>query len=648
MNVPADSVDVWIKSAKKKEYDLPERKAFLDKARIYVENKEDSVAARKLSEIAYQYWKLKDTVAYKELNHKARLWALKNRDTFLLADTHWSDGTIFKQIEVFDSAYFHFNIAYKYFEKLKRDDLAANMLYGMAFAKGRFRDYTGAEVLMFKAITKYKGVKNYKNLYSCYNHLAILQRDIHAYEKALHYHGIALNYLEMLDKKEHNRLIQFSLNNMGLVYRDQGNYQKALSCFNRVLGNVNLEKEESNHYARVLDNRAYCKLLNNDTLEVKNNMHKALGIREHNNNKNGIVLSKLHLTEFYAYAGDTLSARKYASEAQILAREVKNSRDYLKALQLLSELNPRQSGKYFKTYLNYNDSLLNVERNTVNKFTRIDFETDEYIKENERLSEHRKWLIASGVGVLSILSLIYYIRVQRIRNRNLLLEAEQQRTKEEYYQLTIKQQLKLEEEKRNERNRISAELHDGVLSDLYGIRMQLGFLNLKREEEVSKEFEDYLEELQAVENEIRNVSHRLNSDTESVIGDFNSILRSLLDDKSSIGGFKSVLQIEEGLNWEVIDEEIKLNLYRILQELLQNIVKHSKADKVIVAFGLNNEVIRMSVKDNGVGFENHKAKKGIGHKTIKSRVKRISGLSEIKSTLNKGTEVVILIPVKYS
>ncbi|ETN96151.1 tetratricopeptide repeat-containing sensor histidine kinase [Zhouia amylolytica] len=612
---------------------------------MFVKNKEDSISARKLSVIAYQYWKLNDTATYRYLNHKARSLALKNRDTFLLADTHWNDGLTFKQREVYDSTYYHYNIASKYFEKLKRADLAANMLYGMSFVKGRYRDYTGSEVLMFKAITIYKKLKNYKNLYSCYNQLAILQRDIHAYDTALYYHNIALNYLEKLDKTERDRLILFTLNNIGLVYRDKGNYAKALTYFNRVLAYADLEKEESDHYARVLDNKAFCKLLSGDTLDVRKDMNKALEIRVKNNNKNGIVLSKLHLTEYHAHVGDTLIAKRYAHQAKKQANEVRNSRDYLRALELLSILEPKKSGIYFKNYLSYNDSLLNVERNTINKFTRIEFETDEYIQENKRLTEHRKWLMVSGVGILTILSLIYYIRVQRVRNKNLMLEAQQQRTNEEYYQLTIKQQLKLEEEKQNERNRISAELHDGILSDLYGIRMQLGFLNLKSEDPTSQEFDEYLEGLQTVENEIRSVSHQLNSDTSELTNNYNALLNSLIDDKSSVGGFKGELLMNKALNWNLIDEEIKLHTYRVLQELLQNIVKHAKATFVTVEFNYRNDLLELKLTDNGVGFDQKKVKGGIGQKTIKSRVKKISGSLDIKSILHKGTEVVVVIPI---
>ena len=76
------------------------------------------------------------------------------------------------QIElVYDSAYQHFDTANKYFDKSGYVYESANMQYGMAFIKGRFKDYSGSEVLTFMAIKKFKQIEDYKSLYSCYDHL---------------------------------------------------------------------------------------------------------------------------------------------------------------------------------------------------------------------------------------------------------------------------------------------------------------------------------------------------------------------------------------------------------------------------------------------------------------------------------------------
>ena len=79
-----------------------------------------------------------------------------HKDTFTLADVHWNSANYYKKIEVYDTAYYHYNEAYNYFENIDHQYYAAKMLYGMSFIKGRFRDYAGSEKLIIKAISKFK------------------------------------------------------------------------------------------------------------------------------------------------------------------------------------------------------------------------------------------------------------------------------------------------------------------------------------------------------------------------------------------------------------------------------------------------------------------------------------------------------------
>src|SRR5690606_27519289 len=116
---------------------------------------------------------------------------------------------------------------------------------------------------------------------------------------------------------------------------------------------------------------------------------------------------------------------------------------------------------------------------TREQFARIRFETDEYIQENEQLLLERTIVFVLGIGLIVILSLLYFLRLQRVRNKQLLLEKEQQIANEEIYKLMLAQQSKLEEGRLNERFRISEELHDGVLSKIYGTRMGLGLLDIE-------------------------------------------------------------------------------------------------------------------------------------------------------------------------
>ena len=112
-----------------------------------------------------------------------------------------------------------------------------------------------------------------------------------------------------------------------------------------------------------------------DTINVFVNLKKSLLIRERIKNKGAVVISNIHLANYYAYKQDTNSAIRYAKEANRLSLDIENSRDYLESLLLLSKIDVAQASTYLKRHIDFSDSLQIVERKIQNKFTRIAYET---------------------------------------------------------------------------------------------------------------------------------------------------------------------------------------------------------------------------------------------------------------------------------
>ena len=381
-----------------------------------------------------------------------------------------------------------------------------------------------------------------------------------------------------------------------------------------------------------------------DTVGIGNDFENALKIRLKLGNKTDILLSKKHLSDFYLYRKDSTKALQLAQEANVLAKEIKNGRDYLTSLKQLSVLDPTHAKKYLDRYIAFNDSLVMNERRIRDKFTRIELETDEYIEETERLTEQRVWIIVTSVSGLLILSLLYFLRVQKVQTEKLRIDAEHQKANEEVYVLTLQQQARVEEERIKERNRISEELHDGILGKLFGTRFGLGFLPLEGDTETLEKHQHLLEELQNIEKEIREVSHKLSDNFNDTDINFTSIIKQLLADKSIIGNFTHQVYFAKNISWKSIDAVTKANVYRIIQEALQNIIKHSKASMVDISFKRDKNQVFIIIKDNGIGFDVKKGKKGIGIKNIKSRIEKLKGNLSIKSEINVGTTLHIKIP----
>ncbi|WP_408049075.1 tetratricopeptide repeat-containing sensor histidine kinase [Tenacibaculum halocynthiae] len=634
-----DSIDIWIKQSRNKKINDFNRKKLLQKAynQINIDKKEFPL---KLSSIAYEYYNLKDTASFFKINKQALKLAQKNNHTYAIGDAHWNYATYFVRLDIYDKAYFHFNKAYLAFIRKKFKNEAAQVLLGMSHIKGNYRDYLGSEILDIKAVKIFKELKNYNKICSVYNHLGLLQYDIKEYDKAIFYYKKSINYYNKLSLKIRKKKKFSIFNNLANALLKKKKYGKALNFYNQELDKtLNLKQ-----YARILDNRAYCKLLMKDTLGVKDNFYKALNIRDSINDKTGILMSKIRLSQYYSYAKDTFRAIKYIQEAKILGKRIKNGRDYLASLKQLSNLDVKNSKKYLDRYIEFNDSLISAERRIQNKFTRIEFETDEYIEETERLSQQRIWIIVTSIAGVFILSLLYFLRVQKVQNEKLSIEAEHQKANEEVYVLTLQQQAKLEEERIKERNRISEELHDGILGKLFGTRFGLGFLPIKGEEQTLEKHQSLLNELQDIEKEIRDVSHKLSDNFSNSNINFTSIIKQLLEDKGVIGNFTHNITFSPDIVWKDINEITKANIYRIIQEALQNIIKHAKAKKVILDFSLKNQDLVIKIKDNGVGFNSKKGKKGIGLKNIKTRIEKLKGSIEIKSEINVGTTLLINTP----
>jgi signal transduction histidine kinase len=99
------------------------------------------------------------------------------------------------------------------------------------------------------------------------------------------------------------------------------------------------------------------------------------------------------------------------------------------------------------------------------------------------------------------------------------------------------------------------------------------------------------------------------------------------------------LQVDERIDWEVI------NIYRIIQEALQNINKYAKASKVTLKMNKKENEIRITITDNGIGFNRNKNKKGIDLNNMRKRMEEINGKFILETPKNKGTRISLVFQI---
>ncbi|WP_168796614.1 tetratricopeptide repeat-containing sensor histidine kinase [Cognatitamlana onchidii] len=573
---------------------------------------------------------------------------MKQNDSLGIAFNNYSIGQVYRSNLVSDSAYVYYNRAEKIYRELEDKYNLARTLFGIAVIQTNEKDYTGSEVTSIEAIslleslTESNNTRKYKSY--IYNNLGIVFDELEQYDEAVKYYILALKLKRSLSGNFQNSIYN-TLNNLADSYKRSGNYDLSINTYLQILENKDLISDRPNFYAMVLNNYANTLYLSGENSHLPNMYLRALKISDslHKDNYNSIIISQ-HLAEYYDKIGLNDSALYYGYKAKKISEKYNND-DLLKSLLLLSKIEKGQkAADFLRTYVELSDSLQKKERAIRNKFARIRFETDQIEKENIQIAKERLWLLIVSVVVIIASFLLYLVIHQRNKNRELQFVQKQQETNEEIYNLMLSQNETIEEARTLEKKRISEELHDGVLGRLFGTRLSLDSLNMNNTPEAIKTRGQYIEKLKTIEEDIRKVSHELNTDFVSGSG-FIDIIKTLVETQTLAYNLKYILEHDDSINWDDMSNKKKIHIYRIIQESLHNIYKHANATKVDVGLKLKNNVIYLTLADNGAGFDVSKAKSGIGLKNMNSRINEINGEIEITSEITKGTTVSIEIPI---
>ncbi len=645
-SIDNDSVLIWIQEGKNTNIPIEIRgKKLLRAYKAAKKNDDDSLKTNYFSQLSLAYLWLNDSLNFRNTNRKTILLAKKTNDSIAHAESCWDLAEFFRNYAVADSAYYHFAKAQRIYNAMGNDFYSARMLLNMALVQTDIKDYTGSEITTIKAIEILKPLKKYKELYRCYNNLGIVTNNLKEYDRAVEYHQKALEYLDKLDTES---TLKFNtLNNIGVVHQEQGQNQKAVRYFKQILEIDNLLLKNPKLYAKTLNNLAISNSNLEKYTELPKQFNQAIHIQDSINDIVGLSRSHYSLAEFHLSLKDTAQAMVQAQDAKLYAKQSNNNKRLLKTLQLLGRIDPENSFAYTQHYIHVNDSLQQQERHTRNKFARIRFETDEFIAENEVLTRQKQLWAGITFGLLLFGVTIYIILDQRAKNQKLRFQQQQQVSNEEIFNLMLSQKQKVEEGKQLAQKRISEELHDAVLGKMLGVRMVLTGLNKKKDDGAISERASAISVLKEVEVEVRSISHELSHAAYQKIHNFIRSVQELLKTVGHSAKITYKFTYADTMDWDNLNGKIKINLYRLVQESLQNAIKHSNCKNIIVNFDVLGNDLNILVKDDGKGFQVKKGKKGIGMRNIASRTEKLKGSWSIDSKIGAGTSVTFNIPIAY-
>jgi signal transduction histidine kinase len=545
---------------------------------------------------ALKFYKLSSKIL-SEINHPWAGFGYENGGS-LMRNRGWYPEAIefqFKALSIYQTA---------------KDSLqCCKTISSIGYSYDRIGNHKEAIVWQKKAINLYSKSANASVIGLVYGRLGISYDELKMYDSAHFYNAKALTYFK--EAKDSSYISQW-LSNIGNTYIKEGNYTQAEKLIKQSL-----------------------------KFDVKD-FDKAIRFSN---------LGKIYIeTQRYKAAESILDS------AIVLALRFQRletlSETYLRKYELYKALNnPHQALEFFIKHSSINDSLQNDEKIKQIAYMKVKYETEQKENElliekaeNEKLAKEKalikvsvsnrdKWII--GISGFSLILILFVLFIsQRIKRK---IQAERDAALLNEKQAGLNAVITAQED---ERKRIAKDLHDGIVQQIGSVI--IGWRTLisnKSDENASEKL--LLNTLEASSDELRELSHRM---MPRALGELGVI--AAIDDllhKSLIHTGITYSFEHFGIS-ERLKENTEICLYRVIQELVNNLLKHSKASHVSVQLYNTEQHLLMIVEDNGIGFTSTNTQKGIGILNVTTRVNALEGTVSFEPGIENGTLITLKIP----
>lgn len=501
-----------------------------------------------------------------------------------------------------DSAFYYYNKAY---ESCSMND-ADQKLYCaamMANIQNQYGDYSGAEQTLTDVIPLENIVNNKDYLIQVYNEYGKSYRMQKNYQSALANYNKCL----LINKDSLQEIIL--KNNMAVIFIDLEQPKKAIDLLSPLLNQKAIFKDTV-CLARVIDNMGLAYLKSGDRQTSNKYLNQSLFLRGQINDDFQKASSYLNLAKYHEN-NDHESSLIFAEKAWSSSFGSKNPDDQLKALSYLIN-NPlnQNANLHFKKYIRINDSLTTIRQQAKNQFAKIKFDYSQ--AKSESIFHKKQKTLYLLLFVLAIISAILG-----------------------YFFIKKKNKLKLHQSVYDTETRLSKKLHDELANDVFQTITYAEYKDLEQPENKVKLI-DYLEKIY---NRTRNIS-RENSDIDLSENYFDGLKAMIMTfDNQQTNIILNTNKIDE----LTIKKPSKIVLYRVIQELLINMKKHSQANVVLITFKEDKKHYEINYSDNGLGCENNNFEKN-GLKNAENRILSIHGSITFDTSTNNGFKVKMTIP----
>ena len=595
-------------------------------------DKQHPLFQKNLLKVAYGYEEMGFFDKSKKILEKGLQIAQSSKDTVFNANIYRYLGDLYSNQKFTDSAFLYYTKAEKLYQLSKKDSINwARVISYKGSILYKTGIYTESERELTKALIILNHLDHTRLKYETNLKMALTLKDLKEFDNAIHYYEKMPNLIDQLEKENYNpekiekaRLLYY--NNMGSLYIDLKDFNQSKRYLEKALALKYRDKFPSLN-ALVLNNYAVVFLETSTNYKVIDSLlNEALKIRLEINSREGIMASKITIGKFLLAQKDTLAAIEEIKQAYKIAVEDKSYYTILKSLELLSESDSKNKNKYLTDYLIVKDSLHEIDRQTRNKYARIAYETDEIKEYNQFLQQRNLYLLLLAACAFIVAGAVYIVFRLRMRNRKLYYQRTEQDNIQKIQTLIEKQQTVADNSKEEERQRIAGDLHDSVINRLFSARINLQNIPIENTFEKQK----LMEQLEDCEQQVRQISHDIAQNIFQREQNFSNVLKELILEQQNTFNTVFNCSIDKLIDWNDFTIKQKTQMYIIIQELLQNVNKHSKASNCFVFFLKQDNELVIKLHDNGIGVNLEKIQKGLGLKNIDRRVKKLEGTFEIK------------------
>ena len=513
-------------------------------------------------------------------------------------------------------------------------------------------DYSTAAILFFKAIHVLERHSDRRELALAYNELAKLYRKTRKLKSAEETYAKAMVIYEELKDSAN---ISTNYNESGVVFEYANDYNEALRRYKRSLS-ISERLSDTVAISYALSNMAGVYSLQNKYKESDIFLKTALNYRKHLKDTFALALNYSDIGMNSFLAGEPSQALMYLdSSNQIAIRmnypELQSNNYSLMAQVYEKQKDPAKAYVFYKQHIKLKENIFTLQsEQQLNELT-TKYESGkkdlELLKNKTEIESQQEQNLIKSVIIISILimalliSLLLYSYNKRKKLRQ-KTEMEVELTKQK--ELRIKSVIEAEEK---ERRRIAQDLHDGIGQILSAAKLNLSSLEstIVTTNQAQKDaLKNTLDLIDDSVKEVRTVSHNMMPNVLIKLG-LASAVREFITKLGNLPNLKIDLEIV-GLN-ERLEENAETALYRAIQEIVNNIIKHAKADKISIQLIRHDKELSVVIEDNGVGFDVDRINEfgGIGLKNILSRVEFINGSVHFDSLPGRGTTVLIDVPV---